>query len=87
MKQKDLIIVGAVAFVTALFCFILSNSLFGSPKKNPIKVPEVEKITSEFHNPQIDAQYKVIFNNHALDPTQLIRIGGNNNKEPFQGGQ
>jgi hypothetical protein len=31
-----------------------------------------------------DDDYKKIFNNQALDPTQLIKIGGNNNTSPFQ---
>lgn len=84
MKQKEILIVGLTAFVTALFAFLLSGVLFGSPKKNPIKVPVVEKISSEFPSPQTDPGYSVFFNDKAINPTQLIQIGGSNNTAPFQ---
>ncbi|MBX4197094.1 hypothetical protein KW801_00875 [Candidatus Saccharibacteria bacterium] len=86
MKQKDLLIVGITAFVAAIFSIVLSGVLFGSPKKNPIKVPVVDKISSTFPSPQNDDNYKVFFNDKALNPTQLIQIGGSNNTntKPFQ---
>lgn len=87
MKQKDWIIIGAVGFVSAIISILLSGVIFGSPKKHPIKVPEVTPISSEFPSPQTDDSYKVFYNDKALNPTQLIQIGGNNNKAPFQGGQ
>lgn len=86
MKQKDLIIIGLVAFITAILSIVLSGVLFGSPKKNPIKVPVVDKISSNFPSPQNDDNYKVFFNDKALNPTQLIQIGGNSNNTPFQNG-
>ena len=87
MKQKDLAVIIAVAFFAAVFSLILSGALFGSPKKNPIRVPVVDKISSTFPDVNNDNQYKTFFNNKALDPTQLIQIGGNNNVTPFQGNQ
>lgn len=87
MKRKDLIIVGVVAFVAALFSFVLSGAIFGSPKKNPVKVPVVYSISSEFPSVQNDSSYTSFFNDKALDPTQLITIGGSNNPKPFQSGQ
>jgi hypothetical protein len=86
MKQKDWIVIGGVGFLSAIISIILSGIIFGSPQKNPIKVPEVTKISSSFPSPQTDDSYKVFFNDKALNPTQLIQIGGNNNKAPFQGG-
>ena len=84
MKRKELMIIGLTAFIAAIFSIVLSGLLFGSPKKNPIKVPVVDKISSDFPSPQTDEQYKIFFNNKALNPTQLIQIGGNNNSAPFQ---
>ena len=84
MKRKDLLILSAVALISAVFSLILSNVIFGSPSKNPIKVPEVQKITSTFPVVSNDDDYKKIFNSQALDPTQLIKIGGSNNTTPFQ---
>ena len=84
MKQKDILLIGAVAFVAAIFSFVLSGVIFGSPHKNPIKVPVVNKISSDFPAVQNDTNYNSFFNDKALDPTQLIKIQGNNNPTPFQ---
>lgn len=84
MKQKDLIVVVCVAIFAAVLSFVVSNALFGSPKKNPIKVPVVEKITSSFPDIKNDKDYKPFYNSQALNPTQLIQIGNNNNTAPFQ---
>jgi hypothetical protein len=84
MKRKDLMILSAVALMAAVFSLILSGVIFGSPSKNPVKVPEVQKITSTFPVVSNDDDYKKIFNPNALDPTQLIKIGGSNNTSPFQ---
>jgi len=83
-KQKELALVIGVAVFAALFSFILSDALFGSPKKHPIKVPVVDKISPSFPDVKNDPSYKTIFNDQALNPTQLIQIGNNNNTTPFQ---
>jgi hypothetical protein len=85
MKRKELLIIGGVAFVAALFSLVLSGVLFGSPKKNPIKVPVVNQISSQFPVPQSDDNYKKFFNYEANNPTKLIEIGNNNNTNPFHG--
>lgn len=84
MKRKDLLLIGGVAFIAAIFSFVLSGIIFGSPKKNPITVPVVNKISSDFPAVQNDTKYNSFFNDKALDPTQLINIQGNNNPTPFQ---
>lgn len=86
MKRQSLMIVIVVAIISATISAIISSALFGSPQKNPIKVPSVQKISSSFPVPQTDDTYKKFFNDQALDPTQLIQIGGSNNTAPFQGG-
>lgn len=83
MKQQQWILIGVVAFIAALFSFVLSGMLFGSPKKNPIKVPVVTPISSTFPSVSTDDNYKPFFNDKALNPTQLIQIGGSNNTSPF----
>lgn len=85
MKRKELITIALVSFIAAILSIVLSGILFGSPKKNPIKVPVVNKISSNFPSPKTDDAYKKFFNETALDPTQLIQIGGGNNITPFQG--
>lgn len=83
MKQKELMLIGIVAFVAAIFSFLISGMIFGSPQKNPIKVPVVTPISSNFPSPQTDSTYQAFYNQQALNPTQLIQIGGNSNNTPF----
>jgi len=83
MKRKELLIIGMTAFIAAIFSFVISGVVFGSPKKNPIKVPVVTPISSSFPSVSTDQDYQPFFNDKALNPTQLIQIGGNNNSAPF----
>jgi hypothetical protein len=72
------------ALISAVLSIFISGALFGSPKKNVVKVPVVQKINSVFPSPQTDDTYKKFFNEQALNPTQLIQIGGSSNTTPFQ---
>jgi hypothetical protein len=85
MKRQTWLIVGLTAVVAAFLSFVISDALFGSPKRHPIYVPVVQKISPNFPVPQTDPTYQVFFNQQALDPTQLIQIGGNANTAPFNG--
>ena len=87
MKRKDLLIIVLAGFIAAVFSLIISGMIFGSPKKNPIKVPVVSKIDPNFPQVQNDTNYTSFFNNQALNPTQLIQIGPGGNSQPFQGSQ
>ena len=78
MKQKDMILIIVVVFISAVFSLILSKVLFTSPKNRQEKVPNVQPITADFQQP--DKKY---FNSDAIDPTQIIKIGDNNNNQPF----
>jgi hypothetical protein len=84
-RQTTLMIIILTAVVAAIFSFMISNALFGSPKRHPILVPVVQKISPTFPLPQTDPTYQTFFNQQALDPTQLIQIGGNGNTSPFNG--
>ena len=84
MKRNDLIMLCLVGVIAAILSFVLSDAVFGSPKKNPIKVPVVTPISSTFPDVKNDDSYKTFFNSQAFDPTQLIQIGNNNNAAPFQ---
>jgi len=80
MKQKDVILIIVIAFVSAVLSLVLSNMIFASPKNRQQTIEVVDAITSDFPTP--DSKY---FNNNAVDPTQLIQIGNNNNQTPFNG--
>lgn len=79
MKQKDLVVIIVVVFVSAIFAYLMSN-IFISPAKNrTTKVEVVGKITPEFPEPD-----KRFFNENSIDPTKLIQIQPNTTTNPFQ---
>lgn len=84
MKQKDIVLIIVVIFISGAISLVLSNYLFSSPRSRQEKVEVVEPITSEFDTPEKDDKY---FNTQAIDPTQIIRIGDNNNQQPFNTSQ
>jgi hypothetical protein len=51
MKQKDLGIIIAVAILSAIVSFLLSNKLFVTPENRQQKVEVVDAIVSEFDQP------------------------------------
>ncbi|MES2971659.1 MAG: hypothetical protein V4702_05030 [Patescibacteria group bacterium] len=79
MKQKDIILIIVVVFISGVLSLVLSNMLISSPKNRQEKVEVVEAISSDFTQP--DKKY---FNANSIDPTQIIRIGENNNNQPFK---
>lgn len=78
MKQKDIILIIVVLFISGILSFFVSNALFGSPSKHEMKAEVVEPISTSFEEP--DPRY---FNANSIDPTQLIQIGNQNNQQPF----
>lgn len=78
MKQKDLVLIIAVSFVSAVLALLLSNLLISSPKHRQQKAEIVDVITSEFKEP--DKKY---FNDRSVNPTKQIRIGDAQNPSPF----
>ena len=80
MKQKDIALIIIVVFISGVFSLLLSNYLFASPKNRQEQVEVVEPISAEFKVPAKDDKY---FNAQAIDPTLIIKIGDNNNQQPF----
>jgi hypothetical protein len=78
MKQKDIILIIVIVFISGVFSYLVSNMLFGSTEQRQQEVEVVEAITSEFTQP--DSKY---FNAQSINPTQLIEIGDNQNTAPF----
>lgn len=78
MKQKDLIIIMVVVFVSGFSSLFISNWLFASPSDLSAEVEVVDPITTDFPTP--DTRY---FNVNSIDPTQNITIGNDQNTEPF----
>ncbi len=81
MKQKDLLLIIVIAIFAGVFSLLLSNLIFGGPKKHNAQVPVVDKITSDFVDTK-DPKYS-FFNSNALNPTVLIKIDNNSNTSPI----
>lgn len=77
MKQKDIALIIIVVFFAGVASFFLSGFIFRTNNLSE-KVKTVEPISADFTDP--DKKY---FNPDAINPTQLIRIGENNNPQPF----
>lgn len=78
MKQKDWALIIVIVFISAVFSFVISGLVIKTPKKGTQKIEVVEKISSDFLQP--DKKY---FNSSSVDPTQVIHIGDNTNTTPF----
>lgn len=80
MKQKDIALIVVIVAISGLVSFLASRWIFAKPGDRQQKAEVVDVITSDFTLP--DSKY---FNPNAIDPTQLIQIGGDNNPNPFGG--
>ena len=78
MKQKDILLIVVVAIVSVVFSLIISNLVFGSPSSKVQKAEVADPISAEFST--ADKRY---FNESAVDPTAIIRIGDSTNDSPF----
>ncbi|HOR23547.1 hypothetical protein KBB76_01220 [Candidatus Saccharibacteria bacterium] len=78
MKQRDIVIIVAVAIVSGIFSFAIAKFMFGGEKIYKLTAPTVEPISSEFKLP--NEQY---FNKQSLNPTKNITIGDSSNTAPF----
>jgi len=78
VKQKDVAMLLIVIFVAGVFSFVVSKIFFTSSKNRNYSVQVVEPISEEFQQPD-----KRVFNEQAINPTQLIQIGDSTNPQPF----
>ena len=78
MKQKDIALIIAIAGVSTIIAFVLGNTIFGGTQSRQTKVNVIDSVSSNF--PIADTKY---FNSNAINPTQSVQIGTNNNPKPF----
>lgn len=77
MKQKDIITIAVVVFVSAIASFFITGKVIVASSGHQT-APVVDIINSTFTEP--DTNY---FNKNSIDPTQLIHIGTSTNPNPF----
>lgn len=82
MKQKDIVLIVVLVFISGVLSFVVSGMVFGKPSARNQQAEVVDVITSDFSLPS--TKY---FNTNSVDPTQLIQIGNTNNPNPFSGSQ
>lgn len=80
MKQKDILVIVAVAIVSLILSAVVSNAVLSRPEKTQKPVYVVDTISDDFST--VDQRY---FNADSINPTKLIRIGDSANPDPFSG--
>jgi hypothetical protein len=80
MKTKDWSVISLVVVIAGMVSFFVTNLLLGDLSSPKLKVEVVEPISADFPLP--NTKY---FNNDSLNPTQVIKIGEDNNNSPFNG--
>lgn len=78
MKQKDIVMILIMAFISAVAAFLLSNWLFGGRQAGEQTAEMIDVITDEFQQPP-----EKYFNTNSVNPTKLIEIGDESNPNPF----
>ena len=78
MKQKDVVLIVIVVIFARIVSVLVSNFFFTPDNSKSLTAEIVDPITSEFQQPD-----ESVFNNKAINPTQLIEIGDSKNTQPF----
>lgn len=86
MKQKDITNIVVIVIIAGAFSLIVSNLIL-SPRIKRDKAEVVVAISPDMPNVKSDPAYSSFYNTKALNPTQTIRIGDQQNQDPFRGGQ
>jgi flagellar basal body-associated protein FliL len=80
MKQKDIMIIIAVAIFGVVVALLLSNMIFVKAETKAQTVEKIDAITAEFN----DEEVKKYVNSQSVNPSQLVEIGKTTNDAPFQ---
>lgn len=78
MTKENLSIFLVVAFISLIFSYFITASIFTPSSSRNQEVERVNAITATFPTPN-----KQYFNANSVNPVQTIQIGGNQNENPF----
>lgn len=78
MKRKDIALVIIVAVFAGIVSLVISKIFFTSSGQRNLQAEVVQPITTDFQKPDPE-----VFNDKAINPTQLIQIGDTTNPQPF----
>lgn len=78
IKQNDIAVIVLVVSISLLASYFLGNSLINTDANRSTPVEQVTLISPDFPQPSTD-----IFNDSAVNPTELIEIGSGGSEAPF----
>ena len=81
IKQSDVALIILAASLSLLISFFVGNSLINTDANRSAEIEKVVPIAAVFPVPPAE-----IFHDKAINPTQLIQIGGDNGQDPFETG-
>ena len=79
IKQGDIAMIVLVTAISLVVAYLVSGVLINSPDSRSTPVEIAIPISAEFAEPDPE-----IFNDNAINPTELIKIGDANTTSPFQ---
>jgi hypothetical protein len=80
MKSKDIYVIIIIGIISTVASLILSGFVIGGEDSRTETVKVIPVISSELNRPSQE-----YFNSDSINPTQLIRIGGEASPTPFGG--
>lgn len=79
IKQSDIAVIILVTSIALVASYFVGNAIINTDANRSTEVEVATPISADF--PQISAD---IFNDDAVNPTELIRIGDDNSDQPFR---
>ncbi len=79
IRQKDIAALILIVSVVLVVSYLAGNAIINSPKNRSAEVEVVTPIDPDFPSPD-----PKIFNSESINPTEIIRIGGNKTDKPFE---
>lgn len=81
MKQKDIVLIIVIVLISGALSLLISKKVFSTPASRQEKVEVVEPIVADFNKPTDKDKH---LNRASINPTRIIKIGENNNQQPFK---
>jgi hypothetical protein len=78
MKRKDIMLIVIVVIFAGIVSLVISKIFFTSSGQRNLQAEVVQQISTDFEKPDPS-----VFNDQAINPTQLIQIGDSTNPQPF----
>lgn len=78
IRQNDIAVIILVVSISLIASYFIGDALINTDANRSTEVEQVTPITSEFPQPDTG-----IFNDSAVNPTELIEIGSGGSETPF----